>query len=399
MSVKIDRHRRSLGFDSAEQQRERLMKSISTGPLRCLAEMERWPLIAPFRVTGFTREFVDVVTVTLEKDGLIGRGEATGVRYKNETAASMLQQIGLLRPTIEAGISRESLGSLMPPGGARNAVDCALWDLEAKIAGRFAWQIAHLDPPKPLLTFLTCGADSPERMMDAARNYEGAKAIKIKLTGEPIDAERVRAVRRARADVVLTVDANQGFTRATLDRLMPVLVEAQVRLIEQPFPIGEEALLDGLQSPIPIAADESVQSLSELPALVGRFSVANIKLDKCGGLTEALAMARAAGDLGLDCWAGNMIGTSLAMAPAFLLGQICRYVELDGPLFLQGDRSNAVSYADGSLSCPDVAWGHFAAATVLDALQSHRTHVSPLQPHAGDAVNPTQFSSLSEEEA
>ena len=166
-------------------------------------------------------------------------------------------------------------------------------------------------------------------MAAVARSYTDTRLIKLKLTGEPIDAERVREVRRARGDVWLSVDANQGFTREALERLMPVFLEANVAVIEQPFPTGEEALLDGLESPIPIAADESAQSLADLPSLVGRFKLVNIKLDKCGGLTEALAMARAAGRLGLKTWVGNMCGTSLAMAPAYLLG-------------LYGDRKSVV---------------------------------------------------------
>jgi L-Ala-D/L-Glu epimerase len=334
------------------------MQLTQLGPMKCHAEIERWPLVAPFRIAGLTWEVIDVVTVVLEKDGMIGRGEAAGVHYRNETAASMMKQIDSLRHTIEAGISRASLRGELPPGGARNSIDCALWDLEAKLTGRSAWQIAGLNSPRPLPTVLTCGADEPDKMAAAARSYANAKSIKIKLTGEPIDAERVYAVRQARPDVWLSVDANQGFIGATLAKLMPVLVEARVALIEQPFPIGHEALLDGLRSSIPIAADESVQSRGELPALVGRFNVVNIKLDKCGGLTEALEMARAAHALGFETWVGNMIGTSLAMAPAFLLGQLCNYVELDGPIFLQNDRPHPVTYADGVISCPEQLWGN-----------------------------------------
>jgi L-alanine-DL-glutamate epimerase-like enolase superfamily enzyme len=190
-----------------------------------------------------------------------------------------------------------------------------------------------------------------------ASNYTQAKAIKIKLTGEPVDADRVRAVRAARPDVWLGVDANQGFTRASLAILMPLLVEAKVELVEQPFKIGQEALLDGLNSPIPIAADESVQGLADLPDVVGRFNVVNIKLDKCGGLTEGLAMAREAHRLGLDVMIGNMIGTSLAMAPSFLVGQLCQVVDLDGPIFLKNDRTPSVRYENGSVSCPEAVWG------------------------------------------
>lgn len=305
------------------------------GLLTLLTEIERWPLVTPFRITGYTFEAIDVLVVSLEKDGHVGRGEAAGVYYKNDRPPSMIQQIEAVRVSIEAGVSRHSAQKLLPAGGARNALDCALWDLEAKLTGLPAWQMAQLDKPHRLLTTFGCGAEAPEKMAATAQCYTSARAIKLKLTGEPIDADRVRAVREARADVWLGVDANQGFTQAALERLLPVLTETEVELVEQPFPVGQEALLDGFQSPIPIAADESVQNLLDMPSLVGRFDVVNIKLDKCGGLTEGLAMARRAHELGLDTMVGNMIGTSLAMAPAFLIGQLCKVVDLDGPIFLQ----------------------------------------------------------------
>jgi L-alanine-DL-glutamate epimerase-like enolase superfamily enzyme len=194
-------------------------------------------------------------------------------------------------------------------------------------------------------------------MARAARAYEGARAIKVKLTGEPNDADRVSAVREACPDVWLGVDGNQGLNRRALEELLPVLVESQAQLVEQPFPVGQEALLVGLKSPIPIAADESAQSLIDLPGLVDRFQVVNIKLDKCGGFTEALAIAHTARELGLDCMVGNMLGTSLAMAPGYLLGQLCRFVDLDGPVFLRSDREPRARYTNGAISCPPELWG------------------------------------------
>jgi len=320
-------------------------------------KIEQWPLTAPFRLAGYTFNAIEVLVVGLEKNGNIGWGEAVGVYYLNDTSVSMLKQIEPLRPMIEAGISRNSLQELLPPGGARNAIDCALWDLEAKLSGRPVWQIAELNKPRPLLTTFTCGADDPEKMAAVARDYKNARALKLKLTGEPSDAERVRAVREARTDVWLGVDANQGFTRASLEHLMPILIEARVSLIEQPFQIGQETLLDGFHSPIPIAADESVQSVSDIAGLVGRFNVVNIKLDKCGGLTEGLATVRTARALGLDTMVGNMMGTSLAMAPAFVLGQLCQVVDLDGPVFLKTDRAITVDYSNGTIRCPEGLWG------------------------------------------
>jgi L-alanine-DL-glutamate epimerase-like enolase superfamily enzyme len=204
----------------------------------------------------------------------------------------------------------------------------------------------------------TCGADQPQEMAAKARSYTSARAIKLKLTGDEVDTARVRAVRDARPEVRLSVDANQGFSRAFLDRLMPTLVESRVALLEQPFPVGQEGWLDGFRSPIPIAADESVQSLVDIPRLVGRFDVVNIKLDKAGGLTEGLAMARAAEALGLKAMIGNMLGTSLAMAPGFLVGQLCSVVDLDGPILLKRDRVDPVDYTDGWMTCPEALWGN-----------------------------------------
>lgn len=321
-------------------------------------EIERWPLVTPFRVTGYTWHTLDTILVTLEKDGLQGRGEASGVYYRGETAASLAEQIESVRARVEEGVSRESLLTLLPPGGARCALDCALWDLEVKLTGRCAWQLAGIELPHPLRATFTCGADEPVAMAAAAVRYTDAKAIKLKLTGDSSDAARVRAVREARPDVILRVDANQGFTVAGLEQLMPVLVEARVELLEQPFPIGEEALLTGFGSPIPVAADESVQGLADMPALVGRFQVVNIKLEKCGGLTEAFAMMRLARTLGLKTMVGNMLGTSLAMAPGYLLGQICDIVELDGPLALSKDRPDRATYVQGYISCPESLWGN-----------------------------------------
>jgi L-alanine-DL-glutamate epimerase-like enolase superfamily enzyme len=331
------------------------------GPLKLRTRIEQWPLKAPFRISGHTWEHLDVLAVTLEGEGRVGHAEAAGVYYKNETPASMLRQLESVSPRVETGLTRERLQTLLPPGGARNALDCALWDLEAKVTGRPAWEIAGLEKPRPLMTTFTCGADSPERMAAAAKAYEGARALKLKLTGESLDADRVRAVRDARPDVWLGVDGNQGFSTATtLQKLMPVLVGAGVALIEQPFPIGQEALLDGLESPIPIAADESVQCLIDIASLAGRVQVMNIKLDKCGGLTEALEMVRAARELGLELMVGNMLGTSLAMAPAYVLGQLCRVVDLDGPVFLKTDREPPVRYANGLIECPEEVWGGMA---------------------------------------
>jgi L-Ala-D/L-Glu epimerase len=318
---------------------------------------EKWPLKEPIRITGHTFTDSELVVVMLQQEGLTGRGEAAGVYYLHDDVSSMVKRIEGVRGPLEAGADRQALQALLPPGGARNALDCAMWELEAKRAARAIWQIAGLESPKPLLTTCTLGADTPERMAASARAFADARALKLKLTGEPVDADRVRAVRDARPEVWLGVDANQGYTRGLLERALPAFVGSGVKLIEQPLPRGEEAQLATFQSPIPIAADESVQSSSDLARFARFFDVINIKLDKCGGLTEGLAMVRLARDLGVDVMVGNMVGTSLAMAPAFLVGQLCTVVDLDGPLLLRSDRSPSVRYEHGELWCPEAVWG------------------------------------------
>ncbi|TWI02677.1 L-alanine-DL-glutamate epimerase-like enolase superfamily enzyme [Luteimonas cucumeris] len=318
---------------------------------------------APFRITGYMFQDPLATLVTLRDGAHVGRGEASGVYYLQDTPAAMLATLESHRDAIEAGIDRQALRTLLPPGGARNALDCALWELESRRAGSTVWQLAGINSPKPLLTTFTVGADTPEVMAAGARNYAQARAIKLKLTGEvDLDIARVRAVRAERPDVWLGVDANQGYVIDTLQRLLPALVDARVALLEQPCARGREAELDGIDHVIPIAADESVQGLDEVEALVGRFDVVNIKLDKCGGLTEGLLIAERARALGLKVMVGNMLGTSWAMAPAFVLGQQCDVVDLDGPLFLASDHVPGVVYADGMVSCDDAVWGSRTSA-------------------------------------
>jgi L-alanine-DL-glutamate epimerase-like enolase superfamily enzyme len=220
------------------------------------------------------------------------------------------------------------------------------------------WKLAGLPPPKPLLTTFTLGADEPSAMAEGARKYAQAKALKLKLTGDlPLDIERVRAVRAARPEVWMGVDANQGYAIDALESLVAALQPLNISLLEQPLKRGREADLDGFKSKIPIAADESALSMGDIPGLVGRFQVLNIKLDKCGGLTEGLAMAHEARRLGLRVMVGNMVGTSLAMAPGFVLGQLCDVVDLDGPIFLAQDRTPSMTYTDGNAWSGEHVWG------------------------------------------
>ncbi len=319
---------------------------------------ENLRLTTPFRISGYTFNDSPATLVTLRDGDFQGRGEAAGVYYLNDKPDGMLATIEANRMAIETGLTREELRVLLPPGGARNALDCALWEIESRRAAIPVWQLAGIEKPRPLLTTFTVSANTPAAMADGARHFAQARAIKLKLTGEvDLDIERLRAVRGARPDVWLGVDANQGYTPSTLEKLLPVLAETRVSLLEQPCARGREAELDGIDHSIPIAADESVLSLNEIDALVGRFDVVNIKLDKCGGLTEGLLMSERARSLGMKVMVGNMIGTSLAMAPAFVLGQHCDVVDLDGPIFLQQDREPSVIYKDGLIYCDELVWG------------------------------------------
>lgn len=331
-----------------------------TSPRRLSLEIraEALPLKAPFRISGHVFETVDLAVVELRDGAARGRGEAAGVYYFGEDAAKMTAALEAVRTEVEAGVRRTDLAELLPSGGARNALDCALWELEAQRAGWPVWMLAGLGEPRPLVTTFTLSAESPEKTAADAAALAAARAVKLKLTGDDpdLDAARVRAARAARPDVWLTVDGNQGFTPERLERLMPTLVEAGVGLLEQPFPRSRDAWMEELRSPIPTAADESVQNLAELETLRG-FDLINIKLDKCGGLTEGLAMARLARRKGLGVMVGNMTGTSWSMAPAFLLGQLCDVVDLDGVAVLRDDRAPGISYADGRIACGDEVWG------------------------------------------
>jgi L-Ala-D/L-Glu epimerase len=319
---------------------------------------EAIPLAEPFVITGYTFTEVPVVVARVDDGESSGAGEAAGVYYLNDGVEHMCSVLDGAHDEIEQGVDREALRRLLPPGGARNAIDCALWDLEAKRARQPVWRLAGLEPPRALTTTYTIPAGEPEAMAAKARAYADARALKLKLTGDlALDTERVRAVRKARPDAWLGVDANQGYDPAGLTALMPVLVSCKVKLVEQPFARGREADHDGFRCPIPLAADESALSLADVEPLVGRFDVVNIKLDKCGGLTEGLAMAAEARRCGLGVMVGNMVGTSLAMAPAWILGQVCDLHDLDGTLFISRDRAPAIVFERGKVAYPDGGWG------------------------------------------
>lgn len=317
---------------------------------------EMWPYTRPFHITGKTWTGVDVVLTEARRDGVVGRGEAAGIYFKDEHVNGLRAQIDALDP-LPAASPRIALLERLPAGGARNAVDCALWELEARLARTPVWRLAGLDAVRPLTTTFTLGAETPAAVAANALSATRATSLKLKLTGDGQDSERVRQVRAARPDAWIAVDANQGFTRDSLDGLMSTLVDANVQLIEQPFPVGRENWLDGLNSPISLAADESVCDVPDLERIAGRVNYLNIKLDKCGGLTRGLALAAQARRLGLKIMVGNMGGTSLAMAPAFVLAQFCDFADLDGPTVLVEDRQPSAVYSDGKLYCPEEVWG------------------------------------------
>jgi L-Ala-D/L-Glu epimerase len=269
----------------------------------------------------------------------------------------MAAQVDAVRGALHDRVTGQELLELLPAGGARNAIDCALWDLRAKEAGRTVWQLAGQPEPQPVTTAFTIGLGDAPEVQRKARQARDYPLLKLK-----VDAERhvdlVRVVREAHPVARLIVDANQSWTRALLEQLLPELHSQGVELVEQPVRRGEDATLDGLVSPVPLAADESCTDRSSLAALAGRYQCVNIKLDKCGGLTEALAMCAEARRLGLGLMVGNMCGTSLAMAPGFLLAQQCIVADLDGPLLQRLDRSDPIRFDRGLMHAPSAAlWG------------------------------------------
>ena len=318
---------------------------------------ETWPVSRPFRITGREWTAFDSVVLELSHEGVIGRGEALGVFYANETAASMTAEVEAIAKHIDTGVDRATLAQLLPPGGARNAIDCALWDLEAKSSGRSIWELTGVTP-KPLTTVFTIGIEAtPEIMASHAAAAAQYPLLKVKLDGnQPL--ERIRAIRSARPDARIVVDANQGWDLPTLQRLAPAFADLGVEMIEQPLPRGADEGLEGYRSPVPLGADESCLHLGELDAAAKRYQVINIKLDKTGGLSHALELARAARERGLGLMVGCMAGSSLAIAPAFVVGCLVDLVDIDGPLLLKRDRIPGLAYSRGRVEPPPAdVWG------------------------------------------
>lgn len=319
---------------------------------------EEIPLLHPFRISGHAFNSASALLVNLEADGHSGRGEAQGVYYLGETLDSIYAQVVEVSSQIEAGVTRDQLMELLPPGGARNAVDCALWDLECKQAGQSVWKRLGKQPV-PVTTVCTVGIDaSPELMARRASELSAFPILKVKLDGhQPL--ERMMAIREARPDADLVVDVNQGWTFDQLKALAPKFADMGVSMIEQPLRRGQDADLETYHAPLPLCADESCLHIGEVALAARRYQMVNIKLDKTGGLTGALALADAALSLGLDLMIGNMMGSSLAMAPSFVIAQQCRFVDLDGPLLLASDREHPVQYLEGGRMPPPspALWG------------------------------------------
>ena len=312
---------------------------------RLTARIERFPVRGAFVIARGAKTFVDVVVAEVDAGGVTGRGEGTAIYYRGESAGSVLAQVEGAAALVDAGATRADLLTAMPPGAARNAVDAALWDLAAKTRGEAVWQTLGLPQPRPMLTAFTISLGEPGAMEAAARAAAGRELLKIKLSGED-DLARVAAVRRGAPDARLIVDANEAWGALDIERLAHAMADLQVELIEQPVPAGSDHLLDRVRSPVPLCADESVHDRASLDAIVGRYRFINIKLDKAGGLTEALALVHAAKQRGIGVMTGCMLSTSLGIAPAFFVAMQGMYADLDGPLLIE-DRPGGMRF-DGS---------------------------------------------------
>lgn len=321
-------------------------------------DQENWPIRGGFAISRGSKRQAQVVVASISEGGCVGRGECVPYAHYGESIASVVAQIEALGARIASGMSREELDHACPAGAARNALDCALWDLEAKQTGKPAWQLAALPAPRPCITAYTLSLDSPAAMGAAALQAARFPLLKLKL-GTDLVVETVSAVQAGAPDARLIVDANEAWDVELLKRVSPRLKEMNVVLIEQPLAADDDAALLGHQWPVPLCADESCHGVDSLAQLCGRYDLINIKLDKTGGLTQALALAHAARMQGLAIMIGCMVATSLAMAPAALLAGLADYVDLDGPLLLARDRPGGLKFDPGGVLHPPerTLWG------------------------------------------
>ena len=321
------------------------------------SEHERFPLNAPFRIARGVKTAADVVTVTLSEGASVGRGEAVPYPRYGESVESALAAIESARSLIEEGGDRQALLQALPAGAARNALDCALWDLEARLAGRDVAEMIGGQPIAPIVTALTIGIDTPAVMAAAARAAGDVPLLKVKVDAEDPEA-RIRAVRAAAPGAALIVDPNESWDRALVEAMQDVLVATNVALLEQPVPAGDDEWLDGFSPAVPICADEAVHVAADLDVVARRYQAVNVKLDKSGGLTAALDVAREARAMGLGLMTGCMICSSLSIAPALHLAAMSDFADLDGPLWLQEDRPGGIRQEGGLIHPPAKGfWG------------------------------------------
>ncbi|CAN5186420.1 dipeptide epimerase [soil metagenome] len=328
-----------------------------TSSLNLAARIERWPIAGGFTISRGAKTEAVVIVAEVSSQGITGRGECVPYARYGETPEGTLAAILSLRKAFREGTDREALQPRMPAGAARNALDCALWDFEAKVANKRIWELLGQPEPRPLTTAYTISLGTPDDMAEATAGAAHRPLLKIKLGGDG-DESRIAAVRMAAPDSELIVDANEAWTDGNLERHLAACAAAGVTMIEQPLPAGQDQALARIRRPVPVCADESVHDRASLEGLRERYDAINIKLDKTGGLTEALAMARAARALDFDIMVGCMVATSLAMAPAMMIAQGARVVDLDGPLLLAKDRDNGLHYDGSTVYPPDAAlWG------------------------------------------
>lgn len=324
--------------------------------MQLTVEIDRWPVKRPFKIAYHTFTQRDLLRVELRRDGFTGRGEAGGHPHL-EPIEDAAEHLLSLRDDVAAGISREALLTRLPRGPARNALDCALWDIEAKSTGRRVWEIASLPDPRPILTAYTIGVAPVANMVAEARRMTDYPLLKLKVDSDT-GFDLLKAVADARPDASFIIDANEGWRSEQLQSFIAAASDLRVDLIEQPLPHDDDEALASIESPTPFAADESFHGLPDLERMPGRYEVINIKLDKIGGLTEALLAARAARKQGLKVMVGCNGGTSLGIAPAYCLGLLCDFADLDSPLLLAHDREPAMEYRNGHVSAPSAdCWG------------------------------------------
>lgn len=326
-------------------------------PATLTARIETWPIAGTFTISRGAKTEAVVVVAELSRGGHTGRGECVPYARYGETAEATLAAISAMAGAFAQGLDRATLQTAMPHGAARNAVDCALLDLEAKESGQRVWDLLQRPAPRPCTTAYTISLGTPEAMAAATARAAHRPLLKIKLGSED-DAARIQAVRKAAPECELIVDANEGWTADNIGFHLDACHNAGVMLVEQPLPAGHDEALTRIKRPIAVCADESVHDLASLPALAGRYDAINIKLDKAGGATEALKMADAARAMSLEIMVGCMVATSLAMAPAMLIARAARFVDLDGPLLLAKDREGGLRYDASTVHPPEAAlWG------------------------------------------